>query len=120
MLPCGIGICHYAFIYLFLYILNLLFLSIPLYFHVFKNGIDKSDESPRYMHTLALRAILERVMCGQLFLSLEKFVLDVCIFCSIFVSKLILWILKNSAASLFFFFFCGISWRWIDVYFQPV
>ena len=42
---------------------------------------------------------------------LRKFVFDVCLFCCIFVSRLISWILKNFAVSLLL---CGISRRWVD------
>ena len=41
----------------------ILFLSIPLFFfndQKKKSGIDKSDESPRYQHVLALCAFLKQ------------------------------------------------------------
>ena len=49
-------------------------------------------------------------------LFLRKFVFDVCIYCFVFVSSLILWILNNFAVWLLS---CGVSRRWIDVCFQP-
>ena len=50
---------------------------------------------------------LTRVICDQLFL--QKFVFDVCF---IFLSRLVLWILKNFAVS---WLLCRMSRRWIDV-----
>ena len=57
---------------------------------------------------------LTRVISDRLIL--WKFVFDVCMFCVIFVSGLILWILKKFAVS---WLSCGINRRWIDAGFQP-
>ena len=45
-----------------------------------------------------------------------KLVFDVCIFYFIFVSRLILWTLNHFSV---LWLVCGISRKWIDVYFQP-
>ena len=58
---------------------------------VFKSGIDKSDESAQYPR--AVCAFFTGVISDQLFL--REFVFDLCMLCCIFVSQLILWILKN-------------------------
>ena len=49
-------------------------------------------------------------------LHLRKYVFDVCMFYFILVSRLISWILQNSAV---LWLLCGISSRWTEVCFQP-
>ena len=55
-----------------------------------------------------------RVISDCLFL--RKFVFNVCMFCFVFVSRSLLWILKNFAV---WWLSCRISRRLIDIYFQP-
>ena len=100
---------HYAFIYFLLFCLLLLFClfvsvhsSFFFFFLIFfspsLSGIDKSDESPRYQHVLALCAFFSTsVNITDYFF--ENFVFDVCVFCFIVVARLILRVLKNLAVS---------------------
>ena len=80
-----------------------------------------SSLSPWYQHILALCVCF--LVClflnrGDTWLTISS---NICVWCLcvlilIFVSILILWILKNFAVSLLL---CRISKRWIDVCFQP-
>ena len=71
-------------------------------------------DSPQYQHVLPFCAFLTRVIDIRLFL--QKIVSDVCMFCCIFVWRLILLILENFAVA---YSLCGISWRRTDISFQP-
>ena len=83
------------------------------FFFNIKSDINKSDESPRYEHILALYAFFfNKVVSNRLFL--RKFVFDVCVFCFMFGLRLILWILKNFAVS---GLLCGIRRTSLDVCF---
>ena len=82
MLPYGLGVCHYAYTYIYI---------------KKKSSTDKSDKSPRYQLVLAFCAFSTSVIPFHLFF--QKLVFDVCMFCSIFVSRLLLWILKKIVVS---------------------
>ena len=93
MLPCGTGICYYAFFVVVVVVV--LFLSIPfLYFFLNLVFINRRN-GPQYQRVLALRAFLTGVILKGRILR-KCCVRCLCMLCLCkFVSGLILWFMGN-------------------------
>ena len=89
-------LCVYVTVCIIFFIVSVHF-SFFRFFFFLKSRIDKSEEGSRYQHVLALCAFFFFLNKGDIRSTfLRKFVFDVCMFCFIFVPRLIL---KNFAVS---------------------